>query len=48
MAPQKTIPEHEIDRTEEYQDFIAKLQAYHDKRNTKCFDPPAQGRIFTY
>ncbi|KAJ9151184.1 hypothetical protein NKR23_g3169 [Pleurostoma richardsiae] len=39
MAPQRpTVPEHIIDRTDEYNDFIAKLREYHQKRGTH-FDP---------
>lgn len=38
MAPQKPVPEHAIDRTPEYEEFIEKLKNFHNARGTK-FDP---------
>lgn len=38
MAPQKPVPEHTIDRTPEYEEFIEKLRTFHTERGTK-FDP---------
>ncbi|ROV87066.1 hypothetical protein VSDG_10142 [Cytospora chrysosperma] len=38
MAPTDRVPEHFIDRTPEYEDFIAKLREFHTNRGTR-FDP---------
>lgn len=43
MAPQKPVPEHTIDRTPEYEEFIEKLKNFHADRGTKFDSEPKVG-----
>ncbi|KAK0617386.1 hypothetical protein B0T14DRAFT_435538 [Immersiella caudata] len=45
MGPTKSVAEHQINRTPEYEEFIEKLRAFHAQRGTQ-FDPePKMGNM---